>query len=131
MVEVKHREDWEPNWREWSNKWKAARRYAREQGWRFRIYDESRIRGPRLRNVDFLQRYRNLSFDPAFTKAVLETVCLMGAAPFHFLLARHFTGNESIGRSHLWHLIATGQLLADLGVELDEHTVVRSSDDWL
>ncbi|MBD2837098.1 TnsA endonuclease N-terminal domain-containing protein [Pseudomonas sp. JM0905a] len=129
LVEVKMREQWELNWREWSYKWKAARRYAREQGWEFRIYDESRIRGPRLQNIDFLQRYRNLSFDPVFTEAVRKTLSLMRAAPFHHLLALHFTGNEGIGRSHLWHLIAAGQVTADLDHELDEHTILRACDE--
>ncbi|BCG21987.1 hypothetical protein TUM18999_01780 [Pseudomonas tohonis] len=126
LVEVKMREQWVPNWREWLPKWKAAYRYACDRGWEFRIYDETRIRGPVLESVEFLQRYRNLNFDPTFTSAVLNTLSNMKAAPFHHLIARHFTGNEAIGRSHLWHLIATGQALADLEEPLDEFTIMRA-----
>lgn len=125
LVEVKMREQWVPHWREWRPKWKAAYRYARDRGWEFRVYDETRIRGPVLQNVEFLQRYRNLNFDPAYTEMVLNTLSLMKAAPFHHLLARHFTGSEGIGRSHLWHLIATGQALADLEEPLSEFTIMR------
>lgn len=126
LVEVKMREQWVPNWREWLPKWKAAYRYARSRGWEFRVYDETRIRGPVLENVEFLQRYRNLNFDLAFTDAVLNTLSVMRSAPFHHLIARHFTGNEAIGRSHLWHLIATGQVLADLEEPLNEFAVLRA-----
>ncbi|EAA3799375.1 heteromeric transposase endonuclease subunit TnsA, partial [Salmonella enterica subsp. enterica] len=103
--------------------------YARDRGWEFRVYDETRIRGPVLENVEFLQRYRNLDFDPVFTKAVLSTLSLMKAAPFHHLIARHFTGNEAIGRSHLWHLIATGKALVDLEEPLDEFTIMRACNE--
>jgi len=127
LVEVKMREQWVPNWREWLPKWKAAYRFARDRGWEFRIYDEDRIRGAVLENVEFLQRYRNLSFDPVFTAAVLNTLSLMKAAPFHHLIALHFTGNEAIGRSHLWHLIAAGKAFADLEEPLNEFTVMRAS----
>lgn len=127
LVEVKMREQWVPNWREWLPKWKAAYRFARDRGWEFRIYDEGRIRGAVLENVEFLQRYRNLSFDPVFTAAVLNTLSLMKAAPFHHLIALHFTGNEAIGRSHLWHLIAAGKAFADLEEPLNEFTVMRAS----
>lgn len=126
LVEVKMREQWAPNWREWFPKWKAASRYARDRGWQFRIYDEARIRGPVLENVEFLQRYRNLNFDSDFTAVVLKTLSLMKAAPFHHLIARHFTGNEAVGRSHLWHLIATGQAFVDLEERLDEFTIMRT-----
>ncbi|WP_416310862.1 TnsA endonuclease N-terminal domain-containing protein [Pseudomonas sp. W03] len=125
LVEVKMREQWTANWREWLPKWKAAYRYARERGWQFRVYDETRIRGPVLQNVEYLQRYRNLDFDPAFTSKVLNTLALMKAAPFHHLLALHFTGNEAIGRSHLLHLIATEQVHTDLELELDDHSILR------
>lgn len=126
LVEVKMREHWTVHWREWSYKWKAARQYARERGWQFRVYDESRIHTPRLQNIERLQRYRNRSFDPVFTKKVLDTLALMQAAPLHHLLALHFTGNESIGRDHLLHLIATEVVTADLDEAMGPYTILRA-----
>jgi TnsA endonuclease N terminal len=40
LIEVKPEADWRRHWREWLGKWKAARRYAESQGWRFRIMDD-------------------------------------------------------------------------------------------
>lgn len=129
LVEVKPREDWKENWRQWLPKWKAAWRFAQNQGWEFHIFDESRIRGTRLKNVEFLQRYRNMALDPKLTGVILGKLAMMRRAPFHALLALHFHGHEAIGRSHLWHLIATGQVWTDLDQELDEFSVVRCHDE--
>ena len=43
MVEVKPKEEWQINWREWSDKWKAAIAYCNENDFRFSIYDLSLI----------------------------------------------------------------------------------------
>lgn len=62
LVEVKPEAEWRANWRKWLPKWKAARRYARTQGWEFRIHDESRIRHVSLANIRFLERYKRMTF---------------------------------------------------------------------
>src|SRR3546814_8272832 len=45
LVEVKPKEQRVENCLDWQGTWKEASRLARTQGWQFRIYDESRIRG--------------------------------------------------------------------------------------
>ncbi|WP_457438814.1 TnsA endonuclease N-terminal domain-containing protein [Pseudomonas sp. TE3786] len=124
LVEVKMREQWKENWREWFPKWKAARRFAQSQGWSFHVFDENRIRGNRLRNVQFLDRFLDMEFDPIASDAVIHTVSLMGAAPFQYVLAKHFTGDEEIGRSHILHLLATRKLRCNLEDALDESTIL-------
>lgn len=129
LVEVKPREAWQDNWRDWLPKWKAAWRYAQSQGWVFHIFDESRIRGVRLRNVEFLQRYRNMSLDPAWTDAILKSLEMMRRSPFHVLLALHFHGHEAVGRSYLLHLIAVGKVWTDLDEEINQHSILRCHDE--
>lgn len=65
LVEVKSKKDWQQNWREWSPMWKAARRYAAENGWRFKIMDEDRIRTLALENIAFLKDYRKRPGNPS------------------------------------------------------------------
>ncbi|HHH9110670.1 TPA: TnsA endonuclease N-terminal domain-containing protein [Pseudomonas aeruginosa] len=125
LVEVKFRDDWKANWREYLPKWKAAWRYAKSQGWDFHIYDESRIRHQRLKNVQFLERYLYLEFKPAVGDAVLETVYLMKAVPLQYLLAKHFTGDEATGRALIFHLLANEKILFNLSLELDEMSILR------
>lgn len=121
LVEVKYYEEWTKNWREWSFKWKAARRYAKEQGWEFRIYDESRIRDQVLKNIMFLSRYQRLEFPEIDSLNIIESVKERGAVEFHSLLARHFMGMyRATGISHIWHLVSMHKLKCDLSVPLSD-----------
>jgi len=121
LVEIKPREQWTQNWRRWLPKWKAAWRYAQEQGWEFHILDESRIRDDALLNIQFLDRYKSMSFRTEVMDSVLQTVRHVGVVPVHHLLALHFPGplrSQSI--SHIWHMIAARQLDCDIRQTLNE-----------
>ena len=121
LVEVKPETEWRKHWREWLPKWKAARRYARSQGWEFHIRDESRIRDQTFDNIRFLERYKRMPFSVEESRWVLETVRLMGGATVDYLLARHFMGiYRAEGISHLWHLLASRKLDCDISRPLNE-----------
>lgn len=59
LFEVKYRSDIRENWHELKPKFKAAIRFAKERGWRFKLISEVEIRTPRLENVKFLLPYKN------------------------------------------------------------------------
>lgn len=123
LVEVKPEQEWQKHWREWFPKWKAARRYAQEQGWSFRIYDESRIRDQTFKNIRFLERYKRMPFPNEEAQAVLASLRLMGAATVDHLLAKHFMGiYRAEGIALIWHLLATRQVDCDIGQTLGEFT---------
>lgn len=123
LVEVKPRAEWKQHWREWLPKWKAAYRYAKEQGWDFHIHDESRIRDQMLENIRFLDRYKRTQFPIEETRSVIESVRQMGGTPFHYLLAKHFMGiYKAEGVAHIWHLLATRQLDCDISLPLNDFT---------
>ena len=71
IVEVKPKLEWQENWRDWSDKWKAAIKYSKDQGFRFAIYDEDRIHHLAFHNINFLRKYKNLYAAPEEVKAVL------------------------------------------------------------
>lgn len=122
LVEVKPSFEWRKNWRAWFSKWKAARRYARQEGWTFSIYDESRIRGLPLDNIHFLERFERLIFDKEEIDMVLATLRGMDIAPVHYLIARHFKGiYQDRGVALLWHLIATGRVECDITEPLNQY----------
>lgn len=122
LVEVKPSFEWRKNWRAWFSKWKAARRYARQEGWTFSIYDESRIRGLPLDNIHFLERFERLIFDQEEVEMVLATLRGMDIAPVHYLLARHFKGiYQDRGVALLWHLIAIGRVECDITEPLNQY----------
>lgn len=120
LVEVKPEENWRKNWREYLPKWKAAWRYAKEEGWEFHIYDESRIRGQSLKNIQFLERYRHADYAQVDLDAIVKTVAFKGIASIDYLTALHFQGQEALGKSHVLHLIATRQLDCDISGALND-----------
>lgn len=123
LVEVKPEEEWRKNWRKWLPKWKAARRYAINQGWTFRVFDESRIRDVVLKNIRFLDRYNRMTFDPADSEQVVHTVSEMGSCKVDYLLTRHFAGiYRDRGLAHLWHLLASRKLDCDISAPLSNAT---------
>lgn len=114
LVEVKPREKWRKHWREYLPKWKAAWRYAKQHGWGFHIYDESRIRGQSLTNIQFLERYRYADYEQVDLDALIRTVAFKEIASVDYLTALHFQGREALGQSHVFHLIAIRKLDCDL-----------------
>ena len=123
LVEVKYEEDWRTHWRAWSAKLKAARRYARARGWRFRIHDESRIRDQALKNIQWLQRYRRMKVRAWDTERIVAYLQGVGHAPFNTVLDEHFGGiYRSEGIAHLWHLLATRRLDCDISLPLGNAT---------
>lgn len=54
LYEVKFRSDLRAGWSEWRPKFRAASRFAKAQGWRFKLITEKEIRTPYLANAQFL-----------------------------------------------------------------------------
>lgn len=130
LIEVKPEADWRRHWREWLAKWKAAKRYAELQGWRFRIMDESRIRTPALTNIQFLRRYRDTAFPVEESDAIVKDVRDLGSATFDYLLAKHFQGIYAAeGVAHLWGLLAQRRLDCDICLPLGGSTELWVPDE--
>lgn len=123
LVEVKPQEKWKENWRLWLPKWKAAWRFAQDQGYSFHIYDESRIRDQTFRNIKFLERYKMLTFCEEESLFILNALAQRGQASFDFLLNFHFVGQaKASGISHIWHLLAMRRLDCDISLPLSNKT---------
>ena len=130
LVEVKERKEWQQHWREWLPKWVAIRRYAHEQGWLFRVMDETRIRTLAFDNIMFLRRYDDLDVCPHQSAVVVEDVRELGSASIDYILAKHFSGSfRAQGIAHLWHLLATRQLDCDICDPLNEDTIIWAAYD--
>ena len=123
LIEVKPRAEIQTHWSEWKEKFRAARKVSKEQGWIFMVHDESRIRDQAFKNIRFLERYKRMQFPVEDSRAVVETVKQMGLVPFHYLISRHFMGiYKAEGISHLWYLLATRQLDCDINLPLSDFT---------
>jgi hypothetical protein len=120
LVEIKYRQDLFENWRELKPKFRAARRYAKEQGWIFKILTEVEIRTPYLKNVKFLRQFRRRSIDLADADLLLRKVSdLQSTDPERLLSA---LCPKACDRARLlptlWQLIARRAIGADLNQPL-------------
>lgn len=126
IVEVKPKDEWTRHWREWSDKWKATRKYCQEHDYHFKIYDESRIRHQGLANVEHILRYEKLNCSDDNIRIILEQVEMMGTTTIEYLLKRFFKGEiyRPQGRRIIFHLLATKRLGFQLMDELNEKTEI-------
>ena len=118
--EIKYRDDLRTHWHEYRAKFKAARRYARSQGWVFRLITEREIRTPYLQNAKFLRQYRERRFDSGDRHQMLAILASRGEMEPEPLLALLSPDRWERARllPVLWHLIAIGEVGADLTVPL-------------
>lgn len=108
IVEVKPKNEWQENWRDWSDKWKATISFCKEQDFRFAIYDEDRIHHLALDNINFLMRYKNTAVVVEEVKAMLKDIEQRGSTTVEYLLERYFKSYlyQQQGKQLIWHLMA-------------------------
>jgi TnsA-like endonuclease N terminal/TnsA endonuclease C terminal len=120
LVEIKYRRDLFERWQELKPKFRAARRYAKGQGWIFKIITEVEIRTPYLKNVKFLRQFQRYPIDLADADLLLQKVSdLESTDPESLLLA---LCPEARDRAQLlptlWRLVARRTIGADLNQPL-------------
>lgn len=120
LCEVKYRTDLFENWKILKPKFRAARTYARERGWRFRILTEQEIRTTLLENARFLIRYQKLDMNWEQCQLLIETLReLREATPEGLLLAcRADKWERAALMPMLWHLISIRMIGVDLSDKL-------------
>ncbi|WP_335953784.1 TnsA endonuclease N-terminal domain-containing protein [Acinetobacter higginsii] len=130
LVEVKPIDELQLNLPLWKARYRAAMRVCKEEGWKFNIAHEGRIRDQLWSNAMFLQKYRKMEFPPADSKHLLDYVRVRGAVTFETLLARHFLGkwDKAIGISQIWYLVSHGYLICDLSAPLQPSTELWVSE---
>ncbi|WP_018936980.1 heteromeric transposase endonuclease subunit TnsA [Thioalkalivibrio sp. ALJ24] len=116
LCEVKYRKDLFRDWSLLKPRLKAARRYATEQGWEFRILTENEIRTPYLENARFLREYRDLPVTLDQRVAVMPLLNDMRETTPAELTQAIFRSpwNRAEILPVVWHLMALGRIEADL-----------------
>ena len=116
LVEVKYREEYRDRFRELRQRFRAARQYARERGWRFCVFTEREIRTPYLKNARFLRPYRDHNPDPERERTLINHLnSLVEATPTELL--KNYAGNPNERAcllTVLWKLVADFRIQVDL-----------------
>jgi hypothetical protein len=128
LYEIKYRDDLRTHWHEYRPKFQAARRYARAQGWVFRLITERGIRTPYLKNVKFLRQYHDRGLDRPDCHRLLALLAERGETTPEALLVSLSPDRWERARwlPGLWSLIAVGAVGADLTVPLTMHSRIWS-----
>lgn len=126
LCEVKYREELLKNWKTYKPKFKAARAYARENDMEFRIFDEQRIRTPRLKNIQFLWRYKYAPVCSGYQEELLaELSKLDQGVRMLTIIGKLYPIKEHRGEAiwAWWTLVVQGAILCDLNQRLDNSTL--------
>lgn len=128
LFEVKYRSDLAENWTEYKPKFKAAIRYAKAKGMRFKLVTEREIRTPLLNNIKFLLPYRGNQPVDAHESILLKRLRELRECDPETLLIAIFRDKWSQAEliPSLWRLIATGSISANLNVPLSMSTRIWS-----
>lgn len=125
LFEVKFREDFRKNWKILVPKFRAAKNYCLERGWRFEVFSEREIRTPYLDNVKFLWPYLARELSLEIKTFILKTLWDLEEANPDLLLCAlcHDPANRARMIPAIWHLVAHGAI----GCDLDFPLTMRSS----
>jgi hypothetical protein len=126
LVEIKYRRNLFEQWQELKPKFRAARRYAKEQGWIFKIITEVEIRTPYLKNVKFLRQYQRRPIDLAGASLLLQKVSELRSTDPESLLASVCQAAHDRTRllPTLWRLVAQRKIGADLNQPLTMQSLI-------
>jgi len=126
LVEVKLREDIQKIFLEYRPRFKIAIKYAQENDYIFKLYDEKKIRGIELENILFLKRYSNAHFNPTEERRILEYLEDIGHTQINHLLESLYATKEKkgIALSQLYHLIYHKKIGIDIGQTLNHTSTI-------
>lgn len=133
LLEVKYREAFrDGNWKTLIKKFRAAKSYAKTQGWDFKIYTEDDIRTPLLENIKFLSRYKDVD-DPLLIqlKIIDELESVQNSTP-RTLIESIFQDkwNQARALPVVWSLIARRVICCDLSIPLTMSTELWSIKEY-
>ena len=130
LIEVKPKEKLQRHFKELKPKFKTAMRYALANDMIFKIYDESKIRTPYLKNIQFLKRYKKLTYSIEDEESILSYVHSCGSLNIESILEYLFVTKEqkAIALGHIWNLLANKKLLCDFKLPLNKQTIVWVND---
>jgi len=126
LIEVKPNNLLKKNWLAIRPKLKIGTAHARQQGWIFCIYDESRIRSTCLDNINFLKRHRNHQYDAHEELRIINYITKKKNVSVEKLLKYLYSSeaDKRTAKFQIWHLLSKHKLLCDMGRPLNITTTI-------
>lgn len=118
LVEVKPRELLARKVKEFAPKFKAAKSFARAQGWTFRILTEIDIRNQRLENIKFLREFRRRPIEREKMQAVLDHLQALSGCTTSATLVKSLEPSGDLESVAAWYPVVW-RLVYDKKIEID------------
>lgn len=116
LTEIKSRDELRKDWHTLRPKFRAAQRYCRERGWRFRLVTDKTIRTKSLHNLRFLQPYKYIEPDEEVIESIQGVLRKNGSMPAGLIIEK--CSFSVSGRIYilpqLWHLVSLGVIAFDI-----------------
>lgn len=131
LIEVKPSRILDKKFCELRPKFKIGMKYAMENDFIFKIYDEKRIRGQDLKNINFIARHKYLQYDFDEEERILTHLKTIGHTVVDHLLAYLYVTDtqRGIALGQVWNLLANKKIACDMSLPLGQQTVVWLSRD--
>jgi len=126
--EVKFREELKEDWAELKPKFKAAIKFAKQHGCRFKIFTEIELRTDYLYNVKFLRGYRKSDYYEEYCEPIRQLLKTSGRMNAMAIALKIATTTEERGKV-LWTLHC---LVSRNEIKFDnEVKITQESDFWI
>ncbi|MBA5640359.1 TnsA endonuclease N-terminal domain-containing protein [Duganella sp. LX20W] len=132
LCEIKYRDEYRARFLELKERLQAARQYARERGWRFRVMTDREIRTARFANLRFLGGFRDRTPEESQAQSVLGTLRVSGEATPAALLASLAPDpwKQAELLPAIWWLVAHGRIHTDLSQPLSMSSKISAHDEF-
>lgn len=131
LIEVKPHDVLSKKFKEFRPRFRMAMKYAMENGFIFKIYDETRIRGLYFKNVCFLERYKDSQYDPCEEERIYSHLETIGHTSVDHILEYLYVTvpQKGIALGQIWNMLAKQKIACDMTLPLTRHTVVWCNID--
>lgn len=131
LIEVKPREKLRKEFHELRPRFKLAMKYAMENGFIFKLYDERKIRGIYFQNVSFIERYKTLQYDKYEEERILKHLDTLGQTSIDHVLAYLYASqtHQGIALGQIWNMMANHKIACDMNIPLTQKTVIWKNYD--
>ncbi len=131
LYEIKYRADLREFRKELFPKFRAARAFCQEKGWRFKLLTERQIRTNYLENVRFLYPFKQRVPDSGEANRMLEVLLDLGEVDPDWLLCAAGKSKQRVAEliPVLWYLIANDYIHCDLSEKLTMRSKIWAKAD--
>jgi hypothetical protein len=126
LVEVKPNKRLIHDWKELKGKFIQGIKFAKQHGYRFKIFNENRIQSNKLKNIVFLHRYKDYKPNPDDVNIIINHLQAVGHTTLEHLTTHLYVTDlqKGNGISHIWHLVYSKIIVCDLSTKLTNNTVL-------